>query len=144
MLVGRGELGTQIADKIKHLHLKDRVIRTGVRSDVSDLLQAMDAFLFPSLYEGLGIAVVEAQAAGLPCFIADTIPEEVVIAPLVRRLSVKAPPRSWADAILNHAYGARMNTRQAVIDAGYDIETTVLWLSDFYERIVENSRKGLA
>jgi glycosyltransferase involved in cell wall biosynthesis len=135
LLVGRGELEKKTADKAKQLHLADKVIFAGVRPDVNDLLRAMDVFLFPSLYEGLGIAVIEAQAAGLPCFISDVIPKEVIITPLVKQLSIKSPPRLWADEILNHKYGARPDTRQSIMDAGYDIETTVAWLTDFYERI---------
>jgi glycosyltransferase involved in cell wall biosynthesis len=144
VLVGRGELEEKIQSKVKRLNLSDRVIFAGVRPDVNDLLQAMDTFLFPSLYEGLGVAAVEAQAAGLPCFIADTIPEEVIITPLVKRLSTKAPPGLWADEILNHEYGVRTDTRRMIIDAGYDVETTAAQLLDFYERIATDSTKGLA
>jgi glycosyltransferase involved in cell wall biosynthesis len=142
LLVGRGELEKRIADKVNKFRLADKVIFAGVRSDVNELLQAMDVFLFPSLYEGLGIVAIEAQAAGLPCVIADAIPKEVVITPLVKQLSTKSPPSLWADAILKCDCDNRMNTRQLIIDAGYDIETTVAWLPDFYEQIVESQTNG--
>jgi glycosyltransferase involved in cell wall biosynthesis len=139
MLIGRGERTERIQHKVKRLKLDNKVFFLGVRADVSVLLQAMDAFLLPSLYEGLGIVAVEAQAAGLPCFIADTIPKEVILTPLVKQLSIQSPPSLWADEILNHAYRGRMNTRQMIMDAGYDIETTTAWLSDFYEQIATES-----
>ena len=60
----------------------DKVIFTGLRHDIAELmLGAMDIFLFPSLWEGLGIVIVEAQAAGLPCVLSDYIPNEVEIIP---------------------------------------------------------------
>ena len=70
---------------------------TGVRSDIPELLQAMDVFIFPSHYEGLGISIIEAQAAGLPCLISDTIPKDCVITShLVIPYSLKNPPSMWA------------------------------------------------
>ena len=74
----------------------------GVRSDVPRLmLGAMDAFLFPSLYEGLGLVLVEAQAAGLPCLYSDCIPKEAdIVAPLVHRLSLTQSASEWALKLL--------------------------------------------
>ena len=76
MLVGKGELKDKIKEKIKALNLEDSVIFTGVRSDIPALLSAMDVFVFPSFYEGMPNTVIEAQATGLPCLIADTITKE--------------------------------------------------------------------
>ena len=89
LLVGDGPLRPAMEEKLVALGLSKRVTFTGLRQDVPKLLQgAIDIFLFPSLYEGLGIAVVEAQASGLPCLIADTISREVEVIPeLVQWLS---------------------------------------------------------
>ena len=76
MLVGDGDLRSQIEQKVRDLGLSDKVIFTGVRSDVNDLMQGMDVFLFPSLYEGLPVTMVEAQASGLKCIISDKVPLE--------------------------------------------------------------------
>lgn len=73
LLVGDGHLRLEIENKINQLQLKNRVILTGVRNDVAELMQAMDAFILPSKYEGLGIVVIEAQAAGLPCIVSDKV-----------------------------------------------------------------------
>ena len=103
LLVGEGELRLAIEQKVKQLGLTKQVIFTGLRSDVPRLMQgAMDVFLFPSLYEGLGLVLVEAQAAGLPCIFSDIIPEEAdVILPLLQRLSLSQSAVSWAKVIIN-------------------------------------------
>lgn len=65
--------------KARELGIADHIIFAGVRTDVEEQMQAMDVFVFPSLYEGLPVTMVEAQAAGLPCIISDQIPEECII-----------------------------------------------------------------
>ena len=74
LLVGTGNGQSNIREKVDDLGLSDSVFFLGNRGDVNRILQAMDVFLFPSLYEGLGIAALEAQAAGLPCIISDSVP----------------------------------------------------------------------
>ena len=102
LLIGDGGLRPAIERKARAMGIADRVLTTGVRGDVPDLMtSAMDCFVFPSLYEGLGLAVVEAQAAGLPCIVADTVPREADVIPgLVTRLSLSEPASRWARAIL--------------------------------------------
>lgn len=102
LLVGDGVLRSKIEQKVNELGISDSVIFTGVRADVPALMKGViDIFLLPSKYEGLGIVLVEAQAAGLPCIISDVIPQEVdIVSPLVNRLSLKASPSKWADEIL--------------------------------------------
>ena len=86
MLVGDGELKTDIENKAKEYGLIDSVIFTGVRKDVPALLSAIDIFLFPSLYEGMPNTVIEAQASGLKCLISDTITSQVVLTPQITQL----------------------------------------------------------
>ena len=88
LLVGEGELEDRIKDKIKNLGLLDSVIISGVRKDVPALLSALDILLFPSLYEGMPNVIIEAQATGLPCLIADTITKQVAVTPLVTFLPI--------------------------------------------------------
>lgn len=132
LLVGDGELRSSIEKKIKILKLVDNVILTGVRSDIPELLQAMDVFVFPSLFEGLGIVVVEAQAAGLPCIVADTIPKEAYLTDLIENLSLEDSLAIWADKILEHINHKRKDTYQEIVKCGYDIKETVKWLEEFY------------
>ena len=99
LLVGDGPLKGELAARAERLGVASRVIFAGVRTDVPRLLGAMDVFAFPSLYEGLGLAVVEAQAAGLPVVLSDKVPPDAVVLPgLVRRLPPDAPGEVWADA----------------------------------------------
>lgn len=139
MIVGGGPMQEEIENKIAELGLKENVIMTGVRSDVNCIMQAMDCFVFPSIYEGLPVTVVEAQAASLPCFVSDTITNEVSITNLVTMLSIEKAPEEWADTILEKtASYERANTKQLIVDAGYDIATTAEWLQKFY---IENAGK---
>ncbi|WP_414585250.1 glycosyltransferase family 1 protein [Scytonema sp. PCC 10023] len=102
LLVGDGPLRPEIQHKAAEIGLADRIIFAGVRSDVPRVMQgAMDVFLFPSLYEGLGNVRLEAQAAGLPCVVSNTVPNEGdVVKPLVQRLCLSQPASAWAEVIL--------------------------------------------
>lgn len=86
LLVGDGELKTDIKDKISEYGLVGSVIFTGVRKDIPALFSAMDTFLFPSLYEGMPNVLIEAQASGLKCFVSDTITSQVVLTPQIKQL----------------------------------------------------------
>jgi len=102
LLVGQGPLRPEIERLADRVGLRDKVIFAGLRTDVPRLLLgAMDVFLFPSLFESMGLVVLEAQAAGLPCLVSDTVPAEAeVVKPLVRWLSLAEPAARWAEAIL--------------------------------------------
>lgn len=102
LLVGEGPLRPKVEQQCSQSGLGGRVIFAGLRPDVPRLmLGAMDVLLLPSLYEGLPIVLLEAQAAGLPCLYSDVITEEVeVVRPLMRRLSLSQPAAFWAEALL--------------------------------------------
>ena len=102
LLVGDGPLRPAIERKVERLGLRDKVIFTGVRADVPKLmLGAMDAFILPSLYEGLPLALIESQAAGLPCVFSAVITEEAdIVKHLVKRLPLDGLAFIWANAIL--------------------------------------------
>jgi glycosyltransferase involved in cell wall biosynthesis len=101
LLVGDGALRAEVERAAAAAGLGGQVIFAGVRADVPALMRAaLDVFLFPSRYEGLGLVLVEAQAAGLRCVISDVIPPEADALPdLVCRLPLTAPPAAWADAL---------------------------------------------
>ena len=100
MLVGIGELRSLMDERIEQLGIKDSVLFMGLQRDVSPYYQAMDAFLLPSLYEGLGIVYVEAQCAGLPCFAsADAVPPEAKVTDLLHYVSLKESAEQWAQEI---------------------------------------------
>lgn len=103
LLVGDGPLRPDVEQKVVELGLVNRVVFAGSRSDVPDLmLGAMDAFIFPSYYEGLGLALIEAQAAGLPCIVSEVIPGEAdIVELLITRLPLSQTACPWADEILS-------------------------------------------
>ena len=122
MLVGGGELESAIKQKASELGIADRIIFTGVRSDVPALLSAMDVFVFPSLYEGMPNTVIEAQATGLPCIVADTITREADITGLVHYLPL-GDASEWADYIVQLPKVIRKTPTQKFKENCYDIET---------------------
>jgi glycosyltransferase involved in cell wall biosynthesis len=103
LLVGDGELRHEIEKEVAREGLRERIVFTGARSDVPRLmLGAMDIFIFPSLSEGLGIVLLEAQAAGLPCIISDVVPSEADIIPyFIERISLDKSPKMWAYSVMN-------------------------------------------
>ena len=138
LLVGEGLLEERMKKLVSDLKLEKKVIFAGVRSDVEVFLQAMDAFLLPSLYEGLPLSLVEAQVAGLPCYVsADVISPEADITELVDRISLELPAETWAIQIIEHRTDNRDRASyiRQIQDAGYDIETTTKWLSKFYKTL---------
>ena len=133
--VGTGELEDKYKRMIKEEHLEDHICMTGVRSDIPGLLMAADCFLFPSLWEGLPVSVIEAQATGIPCIISDTISREVAVSDLVEWHSLSESPELWAERCLvlaNNSLLHRQSPTDAIRKAGYDIEDSVRWLTEFY------------
>lgn len=123
VLVGKGSLEAQIREKAEQLGITDRLIFAGVRSDVPQLLSAMDVFVFPSFYEGMPNTVIEAQSTGLPCIIADTITREADITGLVQYLPLEASAQQWAQMALEASKQPRRDTREDFIKNHYDIRS---------------------
>lgn len=134
--VGTGELKEKITSNLKKEIANCQAIMAGTRTDINDVLQAMDIFVFPSVFEGLGIAAVEAQAAGLCTLCSDTIPQEVKVTETCEFLSIH-DVSTWCDRIeqiiQSREYLNRINRYAEIVTADYDIHKTVEWLSDFYQ-----------
>jgi glycosyltransferase involved in cell wall biosynthesis len=138
LLVGDGPLLPDVQRQVASSGLQDHVTFAGSRPDVAHLMRgAMDVCVLPSFYEGLGLAGIEAQAAGLPCLFSNRVPAEAdVVAPLVRRLSLAQPPEAWAAAALDA--GARRSVISqetalaAVQQSGFDIQHSVQRLENLY------------
>ncbi len=132
LLVGVGPLQQAMAQKAVDLGVAEQVIMTGNRDDVPELLSAMDVFAFPSLWEGLPVTVVEAQAAGLPCVLSDTITREVDVSPLVERLPL-GDPELWAARLLERR--PHLDVSADIVRAGFDICSSARKLSELYTRL---------
>ena len=109
---------------------------TGLRSDIPRVLQAMDVFILPSIWEGLGIVAVEAQAAGLPTLCSDKVPIEAHVSDGCYDLPLNDVDR-WVDSIINQLGNERKDTSEQIIKAGFDIKTTSKWLQCFYSGLCE-------
>lgn len=137
LLVGEGPLRPMIEEKSARLGLGKSVFFAGARPDVPRLLQgAMDAFLFPSLYEGLGLALVEAQAAGLPCIYSVIVPKEADLVPaLLHRLSLKQTAGEWADRVVRVKKDSRMSSTRfvdMVASSPFNITYSIRQLESIY------------
>ena len=133
LLVGGGADMPKIQAKAQELGIAERVRFLGVRSDVADLMQAMDVFVFPSLYEGLPVTMVEAQASGLPCIISDKVPPECILTEgLVNIMPLSASPEAWAEKIFAMRAIPRTDRHEEIAAHGFDITTEAVKLQDFY------------
>jgi glycosyltransferase involved in cell wall biosynthesis len=136
LLMGDGPMRPAIESAANDLGIAERVSFLRTRTDVPRILVgASDAFVFPSRYEGLGLALIEAQAAGLPCFYSDTVsPEAAVVKHLLHPLSSEAPASEWANQILTH--GHRVNGNADALDqlgaSAFDIARSSAGLAERY------------
>lgn len=140
LMIGGGPLHTQITQASERMGIFSDTVFTGVRSDVDQLVQAMDIFVLPSLYEGLPVTMVEAQAAGLPCIISDKVPPECILTEgLVDVLPLSAGAESWADAILEKRNIPRTDRSAEIAAHGFDITTEAVKLQEFYLNAYEQN-----
>jgi glycosyltransferase involved in cell wall biosynthesis len=138
LLVGDGELMPAIESRAQQLGIADRVVFTGARADIPALMQAMDVFVFPSHHEGLGLVLLEAQASGLPCMLAEAIPEEVDVVPsLIHRLPLTVSAEIWASAVLEAVEAPRETadrTWQAVCQSDFSLERSAANVLRVYQQ----------
>ena len=140
LLVGDGNLRKDIEKKTEQLGVSDSVIFTGIREDIPALLSAMDVMVFPSLYEGLPVTLVEAQSTGLPCMISDNVPFECALVPsLVSVMHLSDPVEQWAKQVLSKRNETRISRQKELKDCGYDIVDNAKWLEKYYWGIIHDS-----
>lgn len=133
VLVGSGELQHTIQEKVKRLGLEKHVCFLGNRSDMPNVYQAFDIFLFPSFYEGLPVSLIEAQASGLPCVISDTISKQTRLTPAYYSISLKEKPKQWVIQLEKCMGNERCVTTECIIQAGFDIHSNAAWLAQYYK-----------
>lgn len=132
VLVGSGYLETMIKEKVMERHLDTCVKFLGNRSDMVELYQAFDLFLFPSLYEGLPVSLVEAQAAGIPCVVSDRISVQTHITDSYYPVSLNASLEEWNMVVDKALKDGKQDTFSKIKERGFDITENALWLCDFY------------
>lgn len=137
VLVGDGPLKNEIENETLNRGLSDKVFFLGIRNDIPNLMSGFDLFLFPSLFEGLGIVLIEAQAAGTICLVSDNIPKEADLnIGLLNTMNIDDYPIEWAnkiDLVLNNKVELdKGSVIGALSNEGYNIQSTIKELTSIY------------
>ncbi len=142
VLIGDGELKSEIEAKIQEIGIQHSVVLLGSIPNVGDYLSAMDAMIFPSVYEGFGTVVLETQCNGLPTLSSDVLPQETKVTECEDFMSLKHSAEEWAERILQMIQATpRRDRMQEVKDAGYDINDSYKMLFDFYMDRIKDVQK---
>jgi glycosyltransferase involved in cell wall biosynthesis len=140
ILVGDGPDRPKIEKAIEELGLINKVLMLGLRSDIPQLMQAMDVFVLPSHYEGFPVTIIEAQSAGLPCVVSDAVTDEVCLTELVRRVSLKDSAEIWIHVIktLNKINITRYDYCGIMKEKGFAINMQIVLLENAYREITND------
>ena len=135
LLVGEGEEEKALRNKAEILNIEGQVLFYGVSKQIECLLWAMDIFVFPSHFEGLGIVAIEAQAAGLPVIVSEFIPQEAYITEQVKRLSLQDSAKDWANKIVytESSIAGREHYADVVQRAGFNILDVTYKIKKYYK-----------
>lgn len=140
VIAGGGELEQYLKAKAAELGVASKVIFLGMYSNIAGILQAFDTFVFPSLFEGLGLAIIEAQAAGLPCIASTAVPQETNVTPYISYLDLDSDTAVWVDKIAETKV-QMLNTdrlsisekaRECIREHGYEISCEAEKLENIY------------
>ena len=143
LLVGDGPLKGKIEKQAQEMGLSDHIRFLGKRMDVGALMQAMDCFLLPSLYEGFGLVLLEAQASGLVCFTSkDVVPEAANVTGLVRYIPLEAGGAAWCEQMLHTDLPERKSWKKQIAEQGYDIREQAEKLELCYQQWVASAGRN--
>lgn len=132
ILVGDGPLKNKIYEKVNKYGIADKVIFLGRREDVNNIMQAMDIFLFPSRFEGLGLVLVEAQCNGLNCIASKNIPYESKVTDRIKYLPFDK--EIWVEKILNSKNNIRIDNSNIIKKKGYSLEEQIKLVEKIYSK----------
>lgn len=140
VLAGEGELQEEIKKLVEEFDLLDKVVFLGNIANINEWYQAFDAFVLPSIWEGLPVVGIEAQAADLPCFFSDSITKEVAITNNVEFIGLEQSKSFWAKKICDSVIeNDRHDMSQTIIEQGYDIKSEARKLQDLYINLAGES-----
>ena len=135
ILIGTGELETDIRALVKELRIEHAVFFTGIRRDIPDFLNAFDVFFLPSRYEGLPVVGIEAQAVGLPCLMSDAVTKDTAVTPLVEFFPLHADIEAWAQKLLSYEHTQKRPYPDLLRASGFDIHHAAEDLCCWYENL---------
>lgn len=149
VFLGSGDDSVKLQSRAKELGIADKVKFAGIQDDTSLWYSAFDVLLFPSTYEGLGMACIEAQASDLPIVASTEVPSEaVIISERVKRIALETGYEKWSEEILaaamSHSSKSRSSQVERLKQSGYDINQSASDLADWYEQLVESSAETSA
>lgn len=138
LLVGKGPLEESTKQKVSALGLDQAVKFLGVRENINEIMQSFDLFLFPSLYEGVPLTVVEAQAAGLRIYMSDKVSKECILTENIKVIPLSHSAKKWANEIQNLIISGFQKKKmvEEIKSVKYDIEENAKWLQRFYRKLV--------
>lgn len=134
---GAGALMTSITQQVQNFGLADKVIFTGVVSNANEYMMAMDCFVFPSIFEGFPVSILEAESTGLPIVMHDVITNEVDLTDLINRESLSTPASEWAKLVVNVKSKDRSSYNSAIANSIYNIKTSVKKFEQLYDQLVK-------
>lgn len=137
LLVGDGSMRDELQELVNKYNLNDKVVFAGIRKDINNMLNCMDVFVFPSIFEGLGMVLLEAQASGIPCVVSDVIQPEVDLGlGLINKLSLNDNIQSWINKILE-VQSKKILDKDLIMksfdDKGYSLDKCISRLKQIYE-----------
>lgn len=135
LIIGDGEMRADLYNYSKRIGIKNNIIFTGSVPDVWNYLQAMDCFVFPSRFEGLGMALVEAQVTGLPCIASEAVPREADVSDNVLFLPLTSKKELWVRRCIDLGHLSRNNEYNSKI-SHYDISVEAKKLQQFYLDVI--------
>lgn len=138
LLLGGGADRAMLEEKIRELGLEDHVRMMGSVGNVHEWLSAMDVFVFPSLYEGTPLSILEVQANGLPCVISDSVPQDVFLTDLLHPMSLSDPKGKWVEAVLGARRGETGAYNRQLRNSDYAVETAMDKIYHIYDRGSKN------
>lgn len=132
---GAGALIHAVKEKAEQLGVLDRILFPGVVMNANEYMMAMDVFVFPSLFEGFPMSIIEAEASGLPIVMSDVITNEVDMSDLINRKSLRDSPTEWATTIIGLNYSDRRAYNNLIAGSKYNMRTSIKFISSLYEEM---------
>lgn len=134
---GAGALMPQVKEKAVSLGILDRIIFPGVVKNCNEFMMAMNVFIFPSIFEGFPVSVIEAEAAGLNVVMSDVITNEVDLTPCIHRCSLSDSPKTWAQTICSLKKLDRQSFNKAIVESKYNMRTSIKLIAGLYEEMTQ-------